>query len=344
MNDVSSIAISNGGEAFKFDYAHADVADTFVLQSGNWGQYNKLGAEVGSAITPGVDSDGTSVPSGATFSIPLFHLPTYSSAHIRWDGTGATLSYTLDGTTWITLSEASAVALNPATNPDLDIRVSFAGGVQDDPAVINSITVYVMRTDTLVPMRGNRVATFTADALTDDGIKMTDGGLVVSADISPAPTTFQSVEFWTRFDASSADNLSVFDSSVSNAWLGFVGNVLEAGTAVSVFVDGAALSATASKYLDGNFHHIIVSLAAPTNTQFGVAHSFTTSLPVPMTVKELASYPQLLTLADAQRIYTSGVGPEPIRIDDPGTITVTEPDASVRIYAYPWQNISNSRK
>lgn len=166
----AEISRAKGGEVFTFDYSSCDLADTFTFGAGSWGLYSAdATVSVGNTITPGVADDSlTSVAGAITFSVTLFHLDAFTSSHVEWAGSGVTVEVTKDGgLTWAALAEDGVVDL--AGDPDFDIRVSFAGGVEDDPSELVSMTVYVFKTETMYSDKVRSLA-FSADPMTDDGL------------------------------------------------------------------------------------------------------------------------------------------------------------------------------
>lgn len=199
------ISVAKGGEVFDISYAGSDIADTFSLQPGNWGIYTTTGGVVAEeTVHPAFDDDGFSIAGTWVSSISLGHLTTKSSAHVFWEGSGITVAYTLNGGgSWTTISQPTAIALTGSS--DLDIRITFAGGIEDDTATLESLTVYILATDTL--RSPARTLTFSADLIDDDGIHL-DAPATISAGM------VGTVEVWVK---TGVGITTVFDSPPAGA-------------------------------------------------------------------------------------------------------------------------------
>lgn len=324
----AEISRIKGGEVFRFTYDYADVAQTFVLDANNWGLYLAEGVNVSDAVRPGIAEDGaTSTPGTWTASVSLLHLEAFSTAHVVWEGTGFTVEYTLDGTTWLSLSQHGVV--NLAGDPDFDIRVTFAGGIVDDPAELVRLTVYVLKTDT-IKSTSDRVGTFTADAMTDEGLVLRGG--ILSATTTTDTPLIGTFEFWARVD--STGTIAVL-LSAGGLWVSMFANGSLSESGATVYVDGVPFSGAANAYTTG-FHHYVVALdAAPANVGFKMGADWDNTNPSNITVSHLATYPTKFSAAEALALYKAQ-SPTPIRVDDSGVITVTEATPSIQIYAYAW--------
>jgi hypothetical protein len=300
--------------------------------------------------TPGAD---VSLAGTWTASVTLFHLDVFSSAHVTWEGTNLTMEYTLNGTTWLPLTINTAV--NLAGDPDFDIRATFAGGVLNDPAELVSVTIQVLKTDT-IRSTGSRSGTFTADAMTDEGLVVRGGSLIVPAStLTPAPTV-GTVEIWARSDTNAdTDYASLFEYSPysGNGWIGWYhistfspDNVWQVGDA-AVYVDGVLKplplvggTQSADFILSPGWHHFVVVSATAVNLPFGVGNNVSGTSPTDITVGHLALYPQRMTASDAAALYAAQ-SPVPVRIDDTSAISVTQAADSLDIYAFSWSVISS---
>jgi hypothetical protein len=315
----AEISAAKGGEVFIFDYAHCDVADVQTFGAGSWGLYSADTVSVGNTITPDLDNDGiTSLPGKITFSVTLFHLDTFSSSHVAWDGSGITVEYALDGVTWAPLAEDAVIPL--AGDADFDIRVTFAGGVENDPAVLNSITVYVFATETISGLK-SRHATFTQDVIHDGQIALRGGELRVEEDHRDPVTPVAAIEFIGTMDEG---NGAVIQGDGFNLVLA---DGLMAQTGCTVYVDGAIASWV--DYEPTESHHYVIVPATPTSAEFTVGL-------IDMTLTHLALHGDV---PDAAVLFNAQTGLV-VRVDDDGGPTVTEDSPAVDIYAYAWSIVS----
>lgn len=315
--DSTTIAATKGGDAYVFDYAHLDVAYTVTLGAGSWGLYQASSAVVvGQTLTPQIGVDGvTSMGGSYTTSISLAHLSTYTSARVHYDGQGFTLEYTLDnGTSWHALAQDGAVTL-PA-NADLDLRVTFPGSIANDPAVLTSLTVYILRTETMKTLKHIRPLTFHHDPMTDNGMVFGSTSAVISAAdettiVDPGdPTTptgatdykFGTVEMWI--------------TPTTN-------NVFVSGPAGTIYTNGVAGSPLA-----GIKQHVVLVLTTKANTALTLVPN--------CTVSHLAFYAKQMTANDVLSLYVAQSGSKILSIDGGSVITVTESTPATDIYAYAW--------
>lgn len=322
----AEISRARGAEVFEFTYDRADVAQTFVFDKNDWGLYLGNGVDVSDAVRPGLDADGTtSTPGTWTASVTLFHLDTFSSAHVVWEGSGFTVEYTLDGTTWLPLSQRGVV--NLAGDPDFDIKVTFAGGVVEDTAALTRLSVYALKTDT-IRSTGNRTATFTADAITDEGLVISDGILSIDPDGLTPVSNVGTVEFLARRDETGVATYMYNGSS--SKFLGYfnlTNNLASSG--VTAYVNGALASDNDNVYPAHQFHHYVVVFDTLLNEVIRIAEDGD------VTLSHLALYPTQFTAAEVAALYAAQ-SPAPVRVDDSSDVRVTETNPATEIYAYAW--------
>lgn len=330
--DADEIAFAKGAEVYKFDFAHADVADTFSFSAKRWAPYQAdATVVVGDDITPQLDANGQSVVGTIKFSVPLGHLTQYASAHVEWEGSGFTVSYSLDnGTTWTLISQEGALALDPATNPDLDFSIGFEAGHTD--SALSRLTVYVLKTDTLTSTMQAHPATFSADVITGSSIVLTAGKLDLAVDPHTVPVTYGSIEMWAQVGTAGrlVDNAAFHVDEASSA-LSFTG--------CSVYVDGVAV--TTPSAIDNQPHHIVITFA-PLNTATRIAQALDGSAAMNLTLTHLALYPNTLSAGDVASLYAAQTALPLLSVIDSSTITVTESNPAVDIYSYVWSLVSAS--
>jgi hypothetical protein len=319
----AEIAQARGAEYFEFDYANADVADIQIFSGDDWGLYSADSVAVADAITPDVGDDGTtSIPGSITFSVTLYHLDTFTTSHVQWDGSGITVEYTLDGETWFALAEDAVIDL--AGDPDFDIRVTFDGGVVEDPAILNSITVYVFGSESITANQG-RKATFTDDVIHDGIIVLRGGRLDVESDTRDPVTPVAAIEFWATVDGASG---LIVQSSAFTATL--AGSNITA-TGCTVYVNGAPF--TSGGYVPTDLNHYVIVPTVTTSAEFTVGL-------VDMTLTHLALYPAVPDIPALYAAQSTGII---FRVDDSDAgPVVTEYDTAVDIYAFSWTVVAGS--
>lgn len=303
----AEIARAYGAEVWEFTYDNADVADKFVFSSDDWGLYQSSNLDVADTVTPALDVDGvTSLAGTITYSITLFHLDVFTTAHVSWVGTGVTLEYTLNGTTWIALSQNSVITL--AGDPDFDIRVNFAGGVVDDTTSLTSLTVYILKSDTLRSNTGLRTLTLSNDPLINGTVNInTSVTIPAVASQSGVPTpVWGTVELWVTPTTTSA-------------------GTVPAGV---IYKNGVAGGITA-----GVRQHIVAVINTAANAAITLGPN--------VLLDHLAVYEARLSATDVAQLYAAQTGLK-ITVPDSTGLTVTESTPAVQIYAYDWSVVQGS--
>jgi hypothetical protein len=314
------IAKAFGGDVIEFDYAHLDLAHVENLMYGSWGLYHADGTvNIGVSIAPGVGTDGITSQAGTyTTSISLAHLDAFTSAHVNYDGSGFTLTYTLDGgVTWTALAEDGVIPLLPA-NADLDLKVAFAGGVANDPSILNRLTVFILKTETILSDNHARTLTFSADPITPDG-------MVVDANI-----TLGAADTTGSLDPNGPAQVGAVDYNIGTIelWINPVtGTIYPGAPNGTLYVNGVANGTI----VPGQKQHIVGVFDIRGNYALNIA---------PGTLSHLAVYPQQMTANDVATLYAANMGPLQVVVSDSDSITVTEPATPTDIYAYAWSIVS----
>lgn len=299
--DSYTVATNRGGEAFRFIYDDADVADIFEYNSLDWGTYDSSNITFAGVIAPLLDDAGEALAGWYRVSVPFFHLDAVSSVYVDIEGAGYTAEYTTNGTTWNTLTPTIAVT----QTADFDIRVNFAAGVDD--AHVDSIKVIALKTDRIFSNRSARTLTFSGDEIVN-GVLVSTGGQDLT--ISAAPGD------------SDADALNV---GTIEMWVKLTGST-------TPLVSPAA----GVEYRDG-----VTLVSHPQDTWYHYVRVYTTASNSPIVINDdlelrhVAVYPQRMTAPQVAALYAAQT-PVVLTVIDSSTITVTESAPSVDIYAYTW--------
>jgi hypothetical protein len=255
----AQIAAYLGGDVYTFDYAHADVADTFVYSAGNWGAYS-VGGDLN--VTDAVRQPPGSPYNTITFSVPISHLDSITSAHVHSDGDAVSVSYSTGGP-FTYLPEDGTIDLT--SSGQLDIMVIL----YDQASVLNSLTVYLMASETFKSPKG-RVLTCTAPSpITDAGLELSHGATIAPmpsydfeqisgvtfTPVGDQPTTVGTVEMWCL--APNGANGVVVSGFKDLDWL-FVNTDSDDTTAS--FTEDAAFSSYARLKLPVTFREKYVSV------------------------------------------------------------------------------------
>ena len=167
--------------------------------------------------------NGISVPGNWT---TLWPLPqgqgTLYGVMLTWQGQGVTVDTSLDGVTWNPVVKGVKTPTIPAgfdpTDKSLQIRASFAGGIVDDEAYIDDLSITTYINNTLPPADGRAITLTNTSIETNDdimdydtnwGAELNNGTLTVAA---PGTGSFapKTIEIWAKKlgTAAFSDNVS----------------------------------------------------------------------------------------------------------------------------------------
>ena len=195
------------------------------------------------------------------------------AVNLDWDGVGATVEVSLDGITWQAVSRGINTPLVPTgfspVGQLLEIRVSFVGGIPEDPAHLERLVVRAFFPGSFeyagytVTLSGASLqdAHEPADLRDDWGVYLNAGSITLAPlAATPAPKT---IEVWTKAGTQIATNFSattvytdgaVGATAVNGEWsvihfvvpAGVTGNIVLSGTGQigQVVMYEAALTAT----------------------------------------------------------------------------------------------------
>lgn len=235
---------------------------------------------------------------------------------VEWAARGVTVQGSLNGGTWTTLENGELVPMvtnhfNP-TGDDLEIRFSFAGGLADDPAYVESVAVtgFVnsnvdnaeMRTVTVTypaVLRGNFEP---IDYRDDNGLALNGGTLTIGADTSAAAEVVRTLELWIK-PLSGTPTISVTGTKYRN---GVADSTLPTGEWSLIHYVNAT-DITGSVTITGD---VIVGQAT--------------------------LYDTALSAANVAHIYHSYTGRPILSFNDASTIGVSEPALPFAIYTHDW--------
>lgn len=281
------------------------------------GETNTIGV-AGDQLTPILNGSLTSVAGNWKIGLPLDNSGASSiyGVALQWSGSGMTVDVSLDGTTWTPAVNNQLVSIIPSgynpTGQDMHIRVSFAGGVVNDPGYLDSIRAVGFLDNTFANGMGRPVTIASPAILRDDyepifyrddnGVRLNSTTLTVGADASSEPKTARTVEIWIK---------------ILNGTPTF--NV--AGT---VYRNGAAdASLPVGEWM------LLHRVAAA-----DIVGSITINGDV--IVGQVSIYPTALTAGNIAYIWQSYTGKPIVAVNDPGAIAITEPATPVLIYAHDW--------
>ena len=164
-------------------------------------------------INPSYEA-GLSVAGSWTVGIPLDAQGDTSiyGVMVQWSGKDVTVDTSLDGITWTAATSGALVSIISSgydpTGKDLQVRVNFSGGLADDPAYLESLTVIGLRNNTVANI-STRSVTVTSPAVLrgdyeptlyrdDNGANLHGGTLTIGADSTADPQVARTVEVWIK--------------------------------------------------------------------------------------------------------------------------------------------------
>lgn len=248
--------------------------------------------------------------------IPLGNTPTtIYSANLLWEGVGATVTTSRDGIAWSPAVKGVALStVTKGTNGEgqfLFVRVTFPGGVVNDPAFFDNM-VFSLYSFGTAPVFGGREVALDKVSLEDDtdvidlhenwGGEMTAGSIVIRSGTNvPAPKT---VEVWVNKTPGGTftTNLTA-DTTYSN------------GGTVATIADG-----------QWQLRHYVATAGFTGDITFsGTAQ-----------VGHIILYPEALSADTIKEIYRCYTGKPKITLDVDEVFDIKEFAGKVDIYEYDW--------
>lgn len=233
----------------------------------------------------------------------------------HWFGTGVTLEASLDGVDWEVMQRGKRLELIPSgfdqTNQNIQIRVSFAGGIVEDESYLESLTMVCLVSNVSSQVAGRTVTYTESNPLNVSGYLRDDWGVTIeeggSISVSPdaAAASSKTVELWVKR----------LPGTTTPAITGF--------TSTS-YVNGAPSAVTFNL---GEWTLIHLTSA----TDIG---AFTISGPIQ--IGEVSMYSEQKNATQVQSIYSQYMMTNKLRVDDNTIVSVTESITGTKIYAHEW--------
>lgn len=262
---------------------------------------------------------GLSVPGSWTIAIPLDMNPDVTEiygATADWVGDDITVESSLDGVTWSAINSGEFIPDITANflvnNVDLEIRVSFAGGLAVDPAFLDSLHVAAFtsnifenatKRDVEVTwpsvLRNNHEPIMYKD---DNGVLLDGSELTIGTDTSSEPKIARTLELWIK-PISGTPTVSVTGTKYRN---GYADSTMPVG--------------------QWSLIHIVAG------SNIGVDMEISGNC----IVGQVSIYPTALTAEQVLFIYQSYTGYPYITFLDDDTIELSEPTNPTSIYGHDW--------
>lgn len=315
------VTLMNFGDYIPLDLSNNNLAlDQWIQTKEQWdtGLHDNT-AVVSDQLVPTQDSTGTSVSSRwyKSISLDAANSATVYGLLLNWDGIGATVAISLDGTTWENMSRGN---LSSSTIPNgtttsgkvLQIRVTFAGGTVNDTSYLDNLNIVLLKQATSMVAYGRTITYSNAmperDYLLTEynenyGAQINSGGtVVISADTLGSSVT-RSIELLIKRNG-------------TNPTVSLTG---------TNYINGAAGSATLP---DGQWVLWHIVLAADSSSAITING--------PCQVGYVGIYDYALTASQVAGIYSDYVGTDAPRIADASIIGVSESATAATIYQHDW--------
>jgi len=241
---------------------------------------------------------------------------------LDWNGEGAAVDVSLDGTTWTAATKGVNVSIIPSgfdpTNNQLFIRISFPGGITSDTSYVSKLIATGIKT-AVSPTWSGRTITLngafqqrSAEALDFDynwGTKINTGGTItITPDSNTQGVAARTIELWIRADDVSA-------------------SVNVTGT---YYQNGIAASSTLPVGLWTLFH-----IVAPANVTANIVINGAAQ------VGQVGLYSTALTASQILDVSKSYTGANPLVVGDNSPVSLFESTDAVQIYAHNWSILSS---
>jgi hypothetical protein len=239
---------------------------------------------------------------------------------VSWEGEGALVETSIDGTTWVPALQGQNVAAVPSgfdpTDKDLELRVTFPGGITDDTSHLSSLTV-TGYSDGALPVMNNRTVVADYPAAVGvanepieyderNGVDLNGADLTIGPDTGDDPTNPRTVEFWVKKTGS----LPVTPTSGR-----------------TIYINGKPTPAALTDLVNGEWSlvHLVYSSGITGDIVFnGDA-----------TIGQVILYEDALTTGQIADVYKSYTG-RPVLTVAGGTVQITKPPIATMVYAHDW--------
>ena len=284
----------------------------------------------------------TSLPGVWRASLAMTSVPeeTVSDAKMNWRGEGSyTIEYSTDGgTNWLPPSSFGGTTL---TNESvIDVRVTFDGGIIDDPSFVSSIEIVAYLDKYYRGSRTDRTALMTGSGVASDvhyepieyadvnGLNISSGDIAISLDNSyegeeePGDLDVNGFDMWVKpavGNIFSATGISVARS----------GNTIVFSGLASLTINGVSVTSGATVFGSDSWYHIAGVFSTPGNYAMTVADDGTL-------ISQLSIIYGDLSLSGLQQIYAAYLGLPGLVINDSSSVVIGEESPATNLYAHVW--------
>jgi len=273
---------------------------------------------VDNELVPQFDGD-TSVPGYWYDSIAIASAGTTSiyGVVLDWDGEGVVVETSFTGATWGVQTRGRKVTTiaegYDPTDKVLLVRVSFPGGILNDPAYLSSLKATGILSATTNPSSIGRTITYATATPEDDheplelhdnwGAGIYTGGSLAMSNDPNEGSAVRSIELWIK-------------RTGTNPVISATGTYYQNGVIATDTLDSQEWT--------------LMHITSPTNL------TGTITIAGPAQVGQIVVYDRELSATEVADIYAAYTGSNVKRVTDTSIITITEPAQAADIYAYDW--------
>lgn len=285
------------------------------------------------------------------FVMSITDVTSIYGVNMTWDGEGAVIQASLDGDTWETVERSKNLDIIPPgfnpQNKELMLKISFPGGILDDPSYVDNLTVVGFKTGVNPPVHG-RTVTFTAPAyikndyspneFSDDwGTRLKYGTAVINSDtITDNPVVPGTFEVWLK-----SNNADAFQIGTANAFVRLGPSTFSA-TGATIYINGKQRTSEFLPVGEWTCVHIVPttedagSFYINRSSSGSVAGTSTGDI----TVGSVELYEDVKSTTQIKDSYTSHLGMIKVSTTEVNVTQVVEPEGAAVIVAADWSIVS----
>lgn len=285
--------------------------------------------------------ENTSIAGVWQVSVALGDVPetTLADARITWLGEGDyTVEYSLDGTTWKNPNLAPTESLD--NSDTIELRITFDGGIVDDPSYVSSLRLVVYTDKNFKGTRADRFASMSGNGLAStsyyepieyadfNGIKLLSGAINTTVDASydgeeeSGDLDIYAFDMWVKPVAGNI--LTATGISVSRS-----GSTIVYSGLSSLVVNGVSVASGATVFTSDSWYHIAGIFTTPGNYALTVGATN-------MLISQLSAISRNVNTAGLQLSYAAYLGLPGLLVNDTSEVDIGEGSPATNLYAHVW--------
>lgn len=340
-DEARTIAITKTWD-LDVEWQEGVITDTVVANNTIVPFYSTSESEVIVDGLPTTVFTNTSLAGTWQSSLELSGVPeaTLAEGRLDWYGEGGfTIEYSLDGITWKVPSDMASESF--VNTDSIDVRVSFTGGVVDDPSFVDYINLVVYTDKEFAGSLNNRFASFTGVGVTSknyyepieyadfNGIDITTGEITITMDASfngeeetPDQLYITGFDLWTK--AAAGNIVTAGANTITRS-----GNTIVFSGFSAVTVNGELVTTGATVFGNDDWMHIGAVLTTPLNPTIIVGDDGSS-------VAQFSALYGDIDGTGMQQIYDAYLGLPGVVVDDSSPITISQPANPTKLYSNIW--------